>query len=171
MIPFSIIVAIDEESGIGRQGQLSWRIPGELKHFRDVTVGEGNNAVIMGEVTWLSLPEKFRPLPQRENIVLSKTNTVYPGAKTAGSFDAAFALAAEADTVFVIGGASVYRQAMSLPNCRELFITRVKGGHNCDVFFPSIPADFTLESSGRPMTEAGETFWFEHYLRRSAGRG
>lgn len=165
MIPFSIIVAIDEENGIGRQGQLSWRIPGELKHFRDITVGDGNNAVIMGEVTWLSLPEKFRPLPQRDNIVLSKTKTAYPGAKTADSFDEAFTLAAEAHKVFIIGGASVYKQAMSLPNCRELFITRVKGGHNCDVFFPAIPAEFARESQSQPMTEAGETFWFEHYLR------
>lgn len=165
MVPFSIIVAIDEENGIGRQGQLSWRIPGELKHFRDITVGGGKNAVIMGEVTWLSLPEKFRPLPQRDNIVLSQTKTAYVGAKSAGSFDEAFILAAGADQVFIIGGASVYKQAIVLPNCQALFITRVKGGHNCDVFFPPIPTDFTQISKGEPVTEDRETFWFEHYLR------
>lgn len=165
MVPFSIIVAIDEENGIGRQGQLSWRIPSELKHFRDITIGGGKNAVIMGEVTWLSLPESFRPLPQRENIVLSQKKTTYPGAKAAGSFDEAFTLAAGADKVFIIGGASVYKQAIALTNCQELFITRIKDGHNCDVFFPSIPADFSLVSQGQPIIEAGETFWFEHYLR------
>lgn len=165
MTSFSIIVAIDEENGIGRQGQLSWRIPGELKHFRELTVGKGKNTVIMGEVTWLSLPEKFRPLPQRNNIVLSQIKTTYPGAKTAGSFDEAFTLAAGSEKVFIMGGASVYKQAIALANCHELFITRVKGGHNCDVFFPAIPADFTLESKGEPMTEAGETYWFEHYHR------
>jgi dihydrofolate reductase len=165
MVPFSIIVAIDEENGIGRQGKLAWRIPGELQHFRDITVGGGNNAVIMGEVTWLSLPEKFRPLPQRNNIVLSQSKNTYAGAKSAGSFDEAFTLAADADKVFIIGGASVYKQAIALPNCQELFITRVKGGHNCDVFFPPIPADFTQISKGEPITEDQEIFWFEHYGR------
>ncbi len=165
MIPFSIIVAIDEENGIGRQGELAWRIPGELQHFREISVGKGKNAVIMGEVTWLSLPEKFRPLPQRENIVLSQTKTTYSGAKSAGSFDEAFALAAASEKVYIIGGASIYRQAIVLPNCQELFITRVKGGHNCDVFFPAIPTDFTLVSTGEPMTEGKETFWFEQYVR------
>jgi dihydrofolate reductase len=165
MVPFSIIVAIDEEGGIGRKGLLGWRIPGELKHFREVTVGTGNNAVIMGEVTWLSLPEKFRPLPDRQNIVLSQDKNLYPGAQTAGNFDEAFALAAEAGKVFIIGGASVYKQAIVLANCNELFITRVKGGHNCDVFFPAIPADFGLQSKSESMSDAGETYWFEHYTR------
>lgn len=165
MAPFSIIVAIDEANGIGRQGQLSWRIPGELKHFRELTVGVGQNAVIMGEVTWLSLPEKFRPLPQRDNIVLSQTKTPYAGAKTAGSFDQAFTLASGADKIFIIGGASVYKQAIALPNCQELLITRVKGGHDCDVFFPAIPADFTQIAKGEPMTDGRETFWFEQYRR------
>lgn len=165
MVPFSIIVAIDEENGIGRQGQLPWRIPGELKHFREITVGGGQNAVIMGEVTWLSLPEKFRPLPQRQNIVLSQTTTAYPGAKSAGSFDEAFTLVTGSDKVFIIGGASVYKQAIALENCQELFITRVKGGHSCDVFFPPIPSDFTQISKGEPITEDKETFWFEHYQR------
>ncbi len=165
MVPFSIIVAIDEENGIGRHGELAWRIPGELKHFRELTIGGGKNAVIMGEATWSSLPEKFRPLPQRENIVLSLSKTSYDGAKTAGSFDEAFNIAAGVEKVFIIGGASIYKQAIALPNCQELLITRVKDGHNCDVLFPPIPSDFTLVAKGKPVTEGGETFWFEQYMR------
>lgn len=165
MVPFSIIVAVDEENGIGRRGKLAWRIPGELQHFRDLTIGNGRNAVIMGEVTWLSLPEKFRPLPQRDNIVLSQTKTSFSGAKTAGSFDEAFAMAAEAEHVFIIGGASIYKQAIALPNLQEVYITRVKGGHACDVFFPSLPTDFSLVAKGEPVTEGGETYWFEQYIR------
>lgn len=165
MISCTIISAVDEEGGIGRQGQLPWRIPGELKHFRDCTVGNGKNAVIMGEVTWLSLPEQFRPLPHRDNIVLSQSKRAYAGAKTAGSFEEAFSLTAGAENVFIIGGASIYQQAILLPNCRELLITRIQGGHSCDVFFPDIPSDFQVVSRSRPVTEAGEVYWFERYLR------
>jgi dihydrofolate reductase len=165
MVPFSIIVAIDEENGIGRHGQLSWHIPGELKHFRDLTIGGGHNAVIMGEVTWLSLPEKSRPLPHRDNIVLSQKKSSYAGAKIAGSFDEAFSLAIEAENVFIIGGASVYKQAIALPNCKKLYITRVQGGHHCDVYFPPIPDTFKLIAKVEPITEGHETYWFEEFTR------
>lgn len=162
---FSIIVAIDEAGGIGRNGRLPWRLPGELRHFREVTVGEGSNAVIMGETTWWSLPEKFRPLPERRNIVLSKENKAFNGARTATSFEEAFAHAASAEKIFIIGGASVYQQAITLDACREIFVTRVKGEHGCDVFFPVIPADFRLVAKTEPTAEADETYWFERYVR------
>lgn len=165
MKPFAIIVAIDEMGGIGRDGQLPWRLPGELRHFREVTVGQGNNAVIMGETTWLSLPDKFRPLPDRQNIILSNQGSSYPGATTVASFPEAFSQATTAENIYVIGGASIYRQAIVLSDCQELFITRVQGEHQCDVFFPTIPSNFHLVEKSEPRTEENETYWFERYRR------
>ncbi len=165
MKPFAIIVAIDEAGGIGRGGLLPWHLPGELRHFRELTVGLGGNAVIMGETTWQSLPEKFRPLADRQNIILSKQGVAYPGATTATSFTEAFSQASQAKKVFVIGGASVYRQAIMMPECQEMFITRVQGEHGCDVFFPTISEHFLLVEKSDPMKEVNETYWFEHYRR------
>ena len=75
MIKFSLVVAMDEERGIGKQGTLAWRLPADLKHFKEITTEvkdmKKQNAVIMGRKTWESLPEKFRPLPQRLNIVVT----------------------------------------------------------------------------------------------------
>jgi len=167
MSEFSIIVAVDEAGGIGRQEQLPWRLPGELKHFREVTVGTGQNAVIMGRTTWLSIPEKHRPLANRINIVMSRTQSAHAGAQTVQSFDEALLAAQKVrvQNVFVIGGASVYTAALGHPACATLYVTRVQGTHECDTFFPDIPSTFHLAKEGEPITEAGETYWYEEYRR------
>jgi dihydrofolate reductase len=75
---FSIVVAAAANSGIGRAGQLPWRLPGDLAFFKRVTsqvTGAGRNAVIMGRKTWDSIPSKFRPLPGRLNIVISSQDS------------------------------------------------------------------------------------------------
>jgi dihydrofolate reductase len=79
---FSVVVAFDEEGGIGREGQLPWHAAEDMRFFKSVTSG---GTVVMGRKTWESIPEKFRPLPGRRNIVLSSTLTVPEG----GGFEVA----------------------------------------------------------------------------------
>lgn len=171
MTQFTIIAAVDEAGGIGRSGALPWRLPGELRHFREVTTGTGRNAVIMGRTTWHSIPQQYRPLPRRLNIVLTARPEATPGATTVQSIAAARQAAERADCreAFFIGGGQVYAAAIGDPAVRRLLITRVAGTHDCDVFFPAIPPSFRRIDSSRPIVEAGETYWYEEYRTADAG--
>lgn len=117
--PLSVIVAVGRDGAIGRDGGLIWRIPADLKRFRQLTMG---HAVIMGRRTWQSLPKGA--LPGRRNIVLTRDDSFEaPGAETAASLADALALCAGDPEPFVIGGAQVYAQA--LPHADRLYLTLV----------------------------------------------
>ncbi|XP_064164281.1 dihydrofolate reductase-like [Anguilla rostrata] len=147
------IVAICPNMGIGNEGNLPWhpkRLSKEFKHFQKMTVTptvEGKqNVVIMGRKTWFSIPERNRPLKNRINIVLSRELNVPPeGAHhLASDFSSALRLldstelAEQADQVWVIGGTSLYKEAMETPCLRRLFVTRVRQQFDCDTFLPEI---------------------------------
>jgi dihydrofolate reductase len=105
-----LVWAQDERGVIGRDGALPWHLPEDLAHFRSLTRGA---TVVMGRATWESLPERYRPLPGRRNVVLSRQpGYPAPGADVRGSLTAA--LADAEGPVWVIGGARVYEQAQSL---------------------------------------------------------
>ena len=108
----SLIAAVAKNLAIGKDGQLLWHLPEDMRYFRETTRGK---PVIMGRKTWESLPDVFRPLPGRRNIVISR-NPAYdaPGATLAGSLEEAVRLAQDDAEVFVIGGAEIYRQALPL---------------------------------------------------------
>ena len=128
----SLIAAIARNGAIGQGSSLVWRAPEDLKHFRRITMG---CPVIMGRSTWDSLPERFRPLPGRHNIVLTRNAAWHAdGADAATSLDAALALAAEAPKAFVIGGAQAY--ALALPIATELVLTEIDADLPGDTFFP-----------------------------------
>ncbi len=171
MREFEIVVAADEEGGIGRDGTLPWNLPGDLKAFRLLTVGDGANTVIMGRHTWESIPERFRPLPQRRNVVLSHRGvTGLPdGVLQAPSLEAALELAEPDGEVFVIGGGAVYREALHRPECRRVHLTRVEGQFDCDTFFPAIEAredEWEEEASSDTVSEHGVRYRFLRYRRR-----
>jgi len=128
----SLIAAIARNGAIGKAGGLLWHEPEDQRHFRRVTMG---CPVIMGRKTWDSLPTRFRPLPGRRNVVITR-NTAWhaPGAEVAPSLDAALALLAEAPKAFVIGGAELY--ALALPRARELVLTEIDADLEGDTFFP-----------------------------------
>ena len=128
----SLIAAVARNGAIGRGGALIWRESADLKHFRKVTM---SCPVIMGRTTWESLPERFRPLPGRRNIVLTRNAAWHAeGADAAASFDAALALAADAPKVFVIGGAQAYALAMKIAT--EVVLTEIDADLTGDTFFP-----------------------------------
>jgi dihydrofolate reductase len=150
-ITMDIVVAADEGRGIGVGGKLPWRLPGDMAHFRKLTSHTEKpgkrNAVIMGRKTWESIPPKFRPLPQRLNMVLSRSASLElpAGALHCGSLDAALADAAadsSIENVFVIGGGAVYAEALAHPACRRVYITRVLRTFECDTFLPAFEDRF-----------------------------
>lgn len=158
---FSIIVAIDEKGGIGKNNTLPWHIQADMKHFKELTTG---GTVIMGRNTWESIPEKFRPLPNRLNIVLTgNLNYLVPdGVKLASSLDGA--LAVSEGKTFVIGGAKLFADAIKHPDCAELLITQIEGDFDCDTFFPFIPAQFQKTEESEEIEENGITFRFLRFM-------
>ena len=129
-----LVWAQDERGVIGRDGALPWHLPEDLAHFRSLTRGA---TVVMGRATWESLPERFRPLPGRRNVVLSRRRDyLAPGAEVRGSLDAA--LRDLDGPVWVIGGAQVYAQAQSLAD--RLVVTEVAVRVDGDALAPPLDA-------------------------------
>jgi dihydrofolate reductase len=168
---FSVVVAADEDFGIGKDGTLPWKLPGEMAHFKRVTSEAPaglHNAVVMGRKTYASISPKFRPLRERVNMVLSRTTDELEGASCARSLDEALArLHARDDVarVFVIGGGELYRDALAHSECDEVVFTRVHARFACDTTLPDFRPDFALESRDGPHTENGLQYTFERYRR------
>lgn len=128
----SIIVAVSEDWGIGKDNELLWHISEDLKRFKKLTSG---NTVIMGKKTWESLPR--RPLPGRKNIVLTDDpDESIDNSVTAYSIDDALDKCGPDEEIFIIGGGSIYRQFM--PIADRLFITHVHKKAPADIYFPEI---------------------------------
>jgi dihydrofolate reductase len=128
----SIIVAVSEDWGIGKDNELLWKISEDLKRFKKLTMG---NAVIMGKKTWESLPKK--PLPGRKNIVLTDNpDECVECSVTAYSIEDALSKCERGEEIFIIGGGSVYRQFMPLAD--RLYITHVHRMAPADIYFPEI---------------------------------
>ena len=136
---------------IGKDNQLIWNIPEDMAHFKALTAG---HTVIMGRKTWESLPPRFRPLPGRRNIVISRqADYAAPGAEVADSLENALKLASTAATVFIIGGEQIYAQAMALAD--RLEITEVDLEPEGDAWFPEILA--TIETTAGPRVNWKKT--------------
>jgi dihydrofolate reductase len=133
----ALVAAMARNGVIGRANQIPWRLPEDLRHFRAVTLGA---PVLMGRQTWDSLPPRFRPLPGRRNLVLTRQSDWHAdGAEVVHSM--AHALqdldTAGAMRVSVIGGAAVY--ALALPRADELQLTEIERDFDGDRFFPPWP--------------------------------
>ncbi|EIW64632.1 dihydrofolate reductase [Trametes versicolor FP-101664 SS1] len=174
----TIVVAATRNNGIGRAATLPWRLPKEMSFFRQITSAapEGSmNAVVMGRATWESIPKKFRPLPKRLNIVISRNTQYELMPSDAETPQASVYLQSSVESVaerlaqpqnvekplyrsFVVGGAHIYGATLALPPSSETFVDRIlltrvlsPAFEDCDVFFP----DFLAENS----TEVGQSGW------------
>src|SRR6185369_3573759 len=128
-----VIFARARNGAIGKDGVMPWHLPEDLAHFKQVTLG---CPVIMGRKTWDSLPPRFRPLPGRTNIVVTRqTDWQSAGATRAGSLEEALALCAGAPEVWVIGGAQIYAQALPLAHMAE--VTEIEIDVDGDAFAPT----------------------------------
>lgn len=127
-----IIAAVARNGVIGKANALPWHLPEDLKHFKALTTG---HVVIMGRKTWESLPERFRPLPGRTNIVVTRDSGYKAeGATVAYSLDEATKVGA-GGTAYVIGGAELYAHA--LPLAQRLELTEIDADIEGDAFFPA----------------------------------
>lgn len=166
-----LIVAHDEARGIGRCGDMAWHIPGEsqwaARTTRTARPGM-RNALIMGRITYLSIPEKRRPLAGRVNVVVSTRPYDFgTGVYLASGLAEALRLAAgldDVDDVYIFGGTTIYREALRTLTPEELLISVVAGEHDCDTFFPDLPAAYRLESS-TTVTYDGAEVRHDHYRR------
>ncbi|MDE2080831.1 MAG: dihydrofolate reductase [Burkholderiales bacterium] len=158
----TLIAAVARNGAIGRNGGLLFDEPADQRHFRSSTLG---HPVLMGRKTWDSLPARFRPLPGRRNVVLSRDPAfAAAGAEVARGLEPALALLAQAPQVFVIGGAELYAQA--LPQARRLLLTEIDADLPGDVFFPVWPRTaFREVSRQRQHGAGGVAFDFVAYER------
>jgi len=145
----SIIVAMDEKRGIGKENALMWRIPGELPRFKKITIG---HPIIMGRKTFESIG---KALPGRTNIVITRDkNFSAEGVIVSSSLPEAIEKAQHRDQeeVFIIGGGQIYSQALPLTD--KLYLTLVKGDFGADTFFPDYSVFSTVVSKEDHKTEA-----------------
>jgi dihydrofolate reductase len=155
-----VIAAVARNRVIGRDNRLLWNIPEDMAHFKALTAG---HTVLMGRRTWESLPPRFRPLPGRRNIVITRQpGYAAPGAELADSLESALQLASTATVVFIIGGEQIYAQAMGIAD--RLEITEVELEPEGDAWFPEIAA---VDWEKVAKTEGNE-FAFVTYRRRAA---
>ena len=174
-----IVAATSNTHAIGRKGDLPWKLKEEMQYFRDLTSTTSDenktNCVIMGRKTYESIPAKFRPLPNRLNIILSKNASIREVLKIpenvliADSLESALNLleptSSTYDQVFIIGGGSVYREAMRSIRCSKIYLTEVNIDiPDADTFFPDIPEDKYQITYRSPMKiEDGISYYFTEY--------
>ncbi len=158
----ALVVAHSRNRVIGRDGGLPWRLPGDMRHFRALTSG---HTVLMGRRTYQSLPDAFRPLPDRRNLILSSDRGLV--AEGAEVFDGlAGALAACGGDCFVIGGAVTYEEA--LPLAARLHVTEIDAEIDGDVFFPEVGAGWRCVEQSATLRENDLEYRFNTYERTPA---
>ncbi len=150
------IVAMSSNRVIGRAGTLPWHFPEDLKFFKRTTLG---HPILMGRTTFESIG---RPLPGRQNIVLSRTLAPREGITVIRDVAELAALCPEAETIFIIGGAQVYAEL--LPSCDGLYLTQIKAEYEGDTFLPAFEPLFTLKE----ILETTPELEFRYYERTPA---
>lgn len=153
----AIIVAVDKNNAIGFENRLLFHIPGDLKRFKALTTG---HTVVMGRKTFESLPKGA--LPNRRNIVLSGQKGIsFAGAEVFGSLEEALSKTARNEEVFIIGGASLYHQAMDIASC--LHVTEIDAtADKADTFFPEIDKERWKEKERETINPEDGRFPFKY---------
>ena len=153
--------------GIGINNSLPWKIKEDLKHFSKTTKGNGNNAIVMGKNTWLSL--NCKPLKDRDNLILS--SSLYNKDKSNENiFKNIFALILhckekEYNTIWIIGGESIYKQFLDLNIVNECVITYINKNFECDTFFPELNMKWELKSFEDIEIDQPFNAWIHYYKR------
>lgn len=156
MTRLNLIYARAANGVIGKDNALPWHLPEDMAHFKRTTVG---SPVIMGRKTWDSLPPRFRPLPGRHNIVLTRDpGWQAEGAQRAGSVTEALAACGDAAEAWVIGGAEVYRQALA--QAQRVVVTEIARDFDGDAFAPALGAEWIETAREHHTAASGLPFAF-----------
>lgn len=176
---FDIVVAADETGGIGKGDELPWRLPADTAFLKRITTETSapnlRNAVVMGRKTFETIPPKYRPLKKRLNVVVTR-NPAYEapdGVLVVTSLEEAMQRIGEDASVeraFVLGGGQIYAQAIEMPACRRIYLTRVEGAFDCDAFFPAVPERYMLVEESPRQEENGVGYTFQTYERHAYER-
>jgi dihydrofolate reductase len=159
----NLIYARAANGVIGKDNALPWHLPEDLAHFKRHTLGA---PVLMGRKTWHSLPPRFRPLPGRQNIVLTRdAQWQAEGAQRAASLPEALALCGDVAEVWVIGGAEVYRQ--TLPHAQRAVVTEIAQDFEGDAFMPALGPEWTETTREAHTSANGLPFAFVTYVRKA----
>ncbi|KAG6779535.1 hypothetical protein POTOM_015927 [Populus tomentosa] len=177
---YQVVVAATKDMGIGKDGKLPWKLPSDLKFFKDLTLttmdSGKKNAVIMGRKTWESIPLGHRPLPGRLNVVLTRSGSfdiaTAENVVICGSMGSALELLAASpyclsiEKVFVIGGGQILRESLNAPGCDAIHITEIETDFDCDTFIPAIDTSvFQPWYSSFPKVENDIRHCFTTYVR------
>ena len=157
----NMIYARAENGVIGHNNAMPWRLPEDLAHFKKLTLG---SPVIMGRKTWDSLPPRFRPLPGRTNVVITRqADWVAAGANTTASLDAALKLCGDAEQVWIIGGAQIY--ALAEPMAQRIEVTEIAKSFEGDAFAPELSLDWQETQRSSHVSTSGLAYSFVTYRR------
>lgn len=154
----SLIVAMSKNRVIGADGQLPWQLPGDLRRFQQLTMGQ---TLLMGRKTYQSIG---RPLPERRTIILSRTPDYQAvGCTVVAGLEDGIAAASSAE-LFICGGEEIYRQA--LPLAEKIYLTELQRDIAGDTFFPQLPAGRYQTVHNETLLDAGEPCRFSILQRR-----
>jgi len=167
-----LIVATDLKGGIGLKGKLPWHLPGDMAFFKKTTVHtediQYRNMVVMGRVTWESIPEKHRPMEGRKNVVVTRNKAykVDDGVIIVHSLTQALkAIDERVADIFIIGGAKIFQEAIKRCKIDAIYLTRIKKRFECDRSFPKIPAAYKSEKIGEGIDD-GVAYEFLLYKKQ-----
>ncbi|MBT9511578.1 MAG: dihydrofolate reductase [Acidovorax sp.] len=160
-MPLHLIYARAANGVIGRDNQIPWHLPEDMAHFKQLTQG---CPVVMGRKTWDSLPPRFRPLPGRTNIVVTRqADWQADGAQRAASLADALAPWDAGQMVWVIGGAQIYAEALPLADCVE--VTEIDKNFDGDAYAPTLGAAWVESARSGHVSTNGLPFSFVTYVR------
>ena len=162
----SLIAAIDNKNGIGKNGKLLWHIPKDLKWMKQKTL---NHVILMGKASYYDIISytKGKPLPNRTNVILttSTISPIHPEFIIVNSIEEFLEKFKQEEKVFIIGGGNVYKQFIDIAD--ELIITHVDGDFSADTFFPNINMNLFEKTEAIDDEENGIKFTFTTYKRRT----
>ncbi len=164
MSELGLIYARARNGVIGRDNAMPWHLPEDLAHFKATTLG---CPVIMGRKTWDSLPPRFRPLPGRRNLVVTRqADWNAQGAERAGSLEQALAACADSPRVWVTGGAELYR--LALPHADVVEVTVIDQDFEGDAYAPELGPEWHESSRASHVSANGLPYSFLTYRKRPA---